>query len=403
MTTVGAVLQDIVSGKSTQTMERRAQEGELGILKVSAVTWGEFRPHENKAMPLDYNPGACPRPMDGDILISRANTRELVGAPVMVRGDHPNLLLSDKLLKLIPNKALVDSRYLVRALRAPAASAHFFKCAGGSSGSMTNITQGDIRSAPIPLPPLPEQRRIAAILDQAETLRTQRRAALAQLDSLTQSLFLDMFGDPVTNPAKWTACTLGEVAKQKPNNGIFRKNPEYVQSGDDGLPVVWLDELFKGDTIDTQYSRRVVPTEKEVENYGLKTGDLLFCRSSLKLDGIAFNNVYVGPDNKALFECHLIRISPNTEKASPVFMNHQLRLPHMRAMIKTRAKTSTMTTIDQQGLCAVSVIVPPLPLQQTFATRVQAIEALKTQHRAALAAQDALFASLQQRAFAGTL
>ena len=188
MTTVGAVLQSIVSGKSIQTMERPAQVGEYGILKVSAVTWGEFRPNQNKAMPADYDPGDCPRPMDGDILISRANTRELVGAPVLVHGDHPQLLLSDKILKLIPNSALVDRNYLVRALRFPAATAHFFKCAGGSSGSMTNITQGDIRSAPILLPPLDEQRRIAAILDQAEILRTQRRAALAQLDALFASL-----------------------------------------------------------------------------------------------------------------------------------------------------------------------------------------------------------------------
>lgn len=145
-TTVGAVLTGIVSGKSVQTLDRPAQGSEFGILKVSAVTWGEFRPYENKAMPPEYNPGACPRPMDGDILISRANTRELVGAPVMVHGNHPQLLLSDKLLKLIPNESVVDRRYLVRALRTPAASSHFFNCAGGSSGSMTNITQSDTAS-----------------------------------------------------------------------------------------------------------------------------------------------------------------------------------------------------------------------------------------------------------------
>ncbi|MDZ4161488.1 MAG: restriction endonuclease subunit S, partial [Burkholderiales bacterium] len=195
LTTVGAVLKQIVSGKSVQTKERPAQPGEFGILKVSAVTWGTFRPNENKAMPKDYNPGNCPRPMDGDILISRANTRELVGAPVMVQGDHPHLLLSDKLLKLIPDESVVCRRYLVRALRAPDAAQHFFQCAGGSSGSMTNITQGDIRAAPIPLPPLPEQRRIAAILDQADALRAKRREALAQLDRLTQAIFVEMFGD----------------------------------------------------------------------------------------------------------------------------------------------------------------------------------------------------------------
>ncbi|PIF28122.1 type I restriction modification DNA specificity protein [Acidovorax sp. 56] len=214
LTTVGSVLRGIVSGKSVQTLERPAQDNELGILKVSAVTWGSFRPNENKALPPSYDPKDCPRPMNGDILISRANTRELVGAPVMVHGDYPHLLLSDKLLKLLPDESAVDARYLVRALRSPSASAHFFQCAGGSSGSMTNITQSDIRSAPIYLPSLEEQRRIAAILDQAETLRTQRRTALTLLDSLTQSLFLDMFGDPVANPKGWQLEKLGKLTSK---------------------------------------------------------------------------------------------------------------------------------------------------------------------------------------------
>lgn len=200
LVTVGSVLKGIVSGKSLKTLERQPVGDEHGILKVSAVTWGEFRPGESKAMPAGYEPGDCPRPMDGDILISRANTRDLVGAPVIVRGNHPRLLLSDKLLKLIPDETVVDRNYLVRALRSAAAMAHFSGRAGGSSGSMTNITQSDIRETPLLLPTLAEQRRIAAILNQADALRTQRRTALALADCLSQAVFIEMFGDPVSNP-----------------------------------------------------------------------------------------------------------------------------------------------------------------------------------------------------------
>ncbi len=295
-----------------------------------------------------------------------------------------------------------DARYLHHYLRLDAVRVEGQRRMTGSGGQR-RVPANFLSGLRVPLPPLEEQRRIATILDQAETLRTQRRQALAHLDTLTQSLFLDMFGDPVTNDRGWLRSTLGGVAAAKPNNGVFRKNPEYVQAGLDGLPVVWVEELFRGDLIDTQSSRRLVPTAKELENYGLRFGDLLFCRSSLKLDGIAYNNVYLGESNEALFECHLIRVSPDLDRVSPIYMNHLLRLPMMRAAIKTRAKTSTMTTIDQQGLCAVSIVVPPLALQQTFATRIQAIEALKATHRTALAQLDALFASLQQRAFAGAL
>jgi type I restriction enzyme S subunit len=255
----------------------------------------------------------------------------------------------------------------------------------------------------LPLPPLLEQRRIAAVLDQAEGLRAKRRAALAQLDTLIQAIFLDMFGDPVTNPKGWVKKTLGDVGCNKPNNGIFRKNPEYVQAGNEGLPVVWLEELFKGDSIDTNDSHRVIPSESELEKYGLKTGDILFCRSSLKLDGIAFNNVYLGKDAAALFECHIIRISPDLRMVSPIFLNCLLRLPQMRAIAKSKSKTATMTTIDQGSLCSIEVLLPPLPLQREFARRVAAVEKLKRAQSAALAELDALFAALQHRAFKGEL
>ena len=269
LTTVGAVLKGIVSGKSIQTLERPVQGNEFGILKVSAVTWGAFRPAENKALPASYDPKDCPRPMDGDILISRANTRELVGAPVMVQGNHPQLLLSDKLLKLIPDETVIDARYLVRALRSPSASTHFYKSAGGSSGSMTNITQSDIRTAPIYLPPLPEQRRIAAILDQAETLRTQRRAALAQLDSLTESLFLDMFGGALASPNR---VAMGELV------GEFRYGTS-EKSGASGFPALRIPNVASG-ALDLNELKTVAVEAPEFDRLRLLSGDLLFVRTN---------------------------------------------------------------------------------------------------------------------------
>jgi type I restriction enzyme S subunit len=372
MTTVGAVLQFIVSGKSIQTMERPAQDGEYGILKVSAVTWGEFRPQQNKAMPADYDPGECPRPMDGDILISRANTRELVGAPVLVRGDYPQLLLSDKILKLIPNRALVDREYLVRALRFPAATAHFFKCAGGSSGSMTNITQGDIRSAPIPLPPLGEQRRIAAILDQAETLRIQRRQALAHLDTLTQSLFLDMFGDPVANP-KFQTGTIREFVEA--NSG---KSAKAVLS--ESLTDV---PVYGGNGINGWATAPLY--EQPVLVFG-RVGQQ--CGNAFLTEGPSWVT-----DNAIV-----VRIT-DVSRLITKYVLHAFQ----RSDFSSRVKHLDLPFINQGMILDNPIPLPPIALQEAFATRIQAIEALKATHRTALAQLDALFASLQQRAFAGEL
>ncbi len=198
----------------------------------------------------------------------------------------------------------------------------------------------------------------------------------------------------MTLPASWSEVTLSEICRSKPNNGLFRKNPEYLDTKEVGMPVVWIEELFRGTSIDTTESRRIAPTANEVEKYGLKFGDLLFCRSSLKLDGIAFNNVYTGEDNKALFECHLIRVSPDRNRAHPPFLNWLLRSPRIRAQLKLNSKTATMTTIDQEGLCKIQLPLPPLSEQKRIAEILDRAEALRAKRRAALALLDELTQSI---------
>ncbi|HEX8697202.1 MAG TPA: hypothetical protein VF815_00055, partial [Myxococcaceae bacterium] len=182
----------------------------------------------------------------------------------------------------------------------------------------------DVARLRVPLPPLEEQHRIAEALDVSQRLQSQRRAALTLLDTLLSAVFLELFGEPIGNPRAWPVYTLGELAREKPGNGIFRKNPEYLPAGAGGVPVVWVEELFRGRSISTTDSRRLSASAAEVEKYGLHHGDLLFCRSSLKREGIAFSNVYLGEERAALFECHVIRLSPRLERVSPVFLNAQL-------------------------------------------------------------------------------
>ena len=323
-----------------------------------------------------------------------------VNPPVIVFGDHTRVIKyvdfefamgADGTKVLVP-KVESDTKYLYYALKAieiPAAgySRHY----------------KFLKETQIPLPPLPEQWRIAEILDKADALRAKRREALVQLDALLQSTFLDMFGNPVTNPMGWEMRSLGDLAVEKPNNGIFRRNPEYSESLDSGLPVVWVEELFRGTRIDVSESRRLEANQTEIEKYGLLPGDLLFCRSSLKLDGIAYNNVFLGEPEEALFECHLIRVSLRTDVVNPMFLNLQLRSGPMRAVLKSKSKTATMTTIDQKALSSVEVVVPPVGLQNRFVAIVESIEQQKASQRAHLAELDTLFASLQYRAFRGEM
>ena len=273
----------------------------------------------------------------------------------------------------------------------------------GNGATFKEISGKVMAGIEIPLPPLPEQKRIAKILDAADALRAKRRESLAQLDALLQSTFLEMFGDPVENPKGWAVKSLGEIAARKPNNGIFRKNPEYLDNSQSGLPVVWVGELFRGNEIDVSSSRRLDVGEKDREKYGLEFGDILFCRSSLKLDGIAFNNLYLGETREALFECHLIRLSPNQELVNPRFLNMLLRTSPLRAALKSKAKTATMTTIDQKALMSVEVIVPPIDTQKQFSQILDSAEAHRSRLHSQVEELSCLFNSLQARAFNGRI
>jgi type I restriction enzyme S subunit len=292
----------------------------------------------------------------------------------------------------------LDGRYLVHFLRRDEIRVDGARNMTGSAGQR-RVPKHYLESLSIPLPPVTEQRRIAAILDKTDALRARRREALAQLDSLTQSIFIEMFGDPGSNPKGWPMHVFKDLIAGKPNNGIFKKNDEYGT----GLPVVWVEELFRGHGIDCAESRRLSASEREVEQYGLNHGDILFCRSSLKLSGIGYNNIYLGENKKALFECHVIRISPDKKKIDPEFFNFVLRMPNQRQKLFKHAKTVTMSTIDQDGLLRLDLPLPPLSLQIKFSDLLKQIERLKAVQFKGLKELANLFSALQHRAFRGEL
>ena len=278
--------------------------------------------------------------------------------------------------------------------------AHFFKTKSyrqkvsslAAGANINNLRNEHLDDLPFPLPPLEEQRRIAAILDQAETLRTQRRAALALLDSLTQSLFLDMFGDPVANPKGFIKQPLSGVAEITTGSTPGRGSDGYYGGN---IPWVKTTEVAGDEIYDT---------EEKLTEAGLKA-----IRGKLH----PINSIVVAMygQGQTRGRCALLRIEASCNQACgvikpseefvPWFMFTQLLLAYER--LRALGRGGNQENLNLQLLGSFEVLVPPLPLQQTFATRIASIEALKATHRRALAALDALFASLQQRAFAGQL
>ena len=256
---------------------------------------------------------------------------------------------------------------------------------------MTNIMQSDIRSAPIYLPSLEEQRRIAAILDQTETLRTQRRTALALLDSLTQSLFLDMFGDPVANPKGWPTPKFGEVGKL--DRGISKHRPRNAPELLGGKhPLVQTGEVANCDGYIRSYTSTYSDLGlRQSKMWPAGTLCITIAANIAKTGILTFDACF--PDSVVGFQAD----DPATVEYVRVWLSF------LQKALEDSAPESAQKNINLAILRGLSIPLPPLPLQQTFATRIAAIEALKATHRRALAALDALFASLQQRAFTGAL
>ena len=304
-----------------------------------------------------------------------------------------------ELVPLRCEESKVLPHYLAHFLRSATFLAFATNVVAGAK--MPRMVMSEFWSYPVPLPSLEEQRRIAAILDQAETLRTQRRTALALLDSLTQSLFLDMFGERETHD--WPIANIGEIVDEE--NGSIRTGPfgsqllhsEFV---DEGVAVLGIDNAVNNEF--RWGERRYITHAKyeELKRYTVRPGDVL-----ITIMGTC-GRCAVVPDDipLAINTKHLCCISVDRRRVVPDYLHaYFLRHPTARKYLEQTAKGAIMSGLNMGIIKAMPIALPPLPLQQTFATRIASIEALKATHRRALAALDALFASLQQRAFAGTL
>jgi type I restriction enzyme S subunit len=202
--TLGDVLLDIQAGKSFQTAEVLARSDELGVLKVSAVTWTDFEPSEAKALKGDYQPADLHRVCRDDFIISRANTKEFVGAVVHVDQDYPFRLLSDKTLRLVIDEKRARKDFLLFALRSQHARKHIEHFATGTSDSMRNISHGVISSIPLHLPDLEKQRETAALLKnrmvQVDQARQAARTQLREISSLAGAIVMDTIRNSPTKP-----------------------------------------------------------------------------------------------------------------------------------------------------------------------------------------------------------
>ena len=177
----GDVIEDLDAGWSANGEARQREDDEYGVLKVSAVTSGIFRPEEHKAVAAAEIDRKLITPRAGDLLFSRANTRELVAATCLVEQDSPRLFLPDKLWRIMPNESEATAPYLRFLLSHDRLRYELTRTATGTSGSMLNISMGKLRALRVPIPPVDMQAKFSALV--WDSLRAKARTEQAQRES----------------------------------------------------------------------------------------------------------------------------------------------------------------------------------------------------------------------------
>jgi len=307
--------------------------------------------------------------------------------------------IHDGWLVLSPRGGVAHPDYFYHLLGSDILYAEFERRAAGATVKNLNIDL--VKGVEVLLPPLAEQRRIAEVLDRAEALRAKRRAALAQLDSLTQSLFLDLFGDPTPQTQRFPIQPLETILRQPLQNGAYYPKESYTEVG--GVEMVHMSDAFY-EVVPRGKLKRVVCSQPDLEKYALSEFDILIARRSLTIVDAAKPCLIPKSSEPLIFESSFIRVTPHPDKITALYLYHYLGNERVKQKcVQPYITQSTISGINQSNLERVPVIVPPISLQREFARRVTAVEALKAAQRASLAELDALFATLQHRAFRGEL
>ena len=320
----------------------------------------------------------------GDVLVARMP--DPLGRACIFPGSTQKSITVVDVCIIRPNPNRVDGRYLMHCINGPNVRHDIQRQATGTTRQ--RISRGNLKSVSIPLPPLAEQRRIAAILDQAEELRAKRRAAIALLDQLPQAIFLDMFGDPVANPMKWQTMTVKEIGRVVTGNTPPRSREDYYGAGIDWVKT---DNLLE----DAYY----VSTSTEQLTKAGRAAGRVAPEGSLLVACIAGSRASIGRaavnEKEVAFNQQMNAIIPAC--ANVCFLYYLLNVG--KHIIQMASTDSMKGMVSKSKLEGVVLPVPPIDLQDQFATRVEEGFRVKSTNIAALDELDHLFASLQQVSF----
>ena len=315
----------------------------------------------------------------GDIIVStvRPNLKNIA----IVNKNDNNLVASSGFCVLRPNN--IERNYLFHYITSDKFTNHLMSLTNGAN--YPAVRDNDILESTIPVPPLPTQQAIVSELDTLSGIIAECKETLKDYDALEQSIFYDMFGDPVKNEKGWEVKKLGEICTFK--NGVnFSKNDKGTQ-----YKFIGVSDFQDKKEIQARELDSILIEEKISEEYYLKDGDIVFVRSNGSKSLVGRNVLVHIQDEVVIFSGFCIRARLHDKQMTPLFLLHILKSDGIKSQISNSGRGCNISNLNQKILDSINVIKPPLPLQQDFATKIEAIEQMKAETKEALQEAETLF------------
>lgn len=329
--------------------------------------------------------------VEGDLLVSiRGHVGRTALVPQVAEG--ANLTQDTARVAILPS---VDRRYVRWFIESPIARRWLAQHTKGVA--VTGINLGDLRRLPVPFCPLPEQRRIADLLDKSDAIRRKRKETISMTAEVLRSTFLEMFGDPVANPKGWPTRSVSDICDSKQYGTAEKANSEGR-----GLPVLRMNNLTYAGDIDISNLKWVELDSRDAQTLDLRAGDVLFNRvNSHELVGKTAV-WHEGPG--FTFAGYLIRLRVREDLATGDYVSAAMNLPSMKRTLMAMAKPSiNMANISGSDLERLFLPVPPIALQRKYSKVRETVMKLRERYQAHSATAGTLFNSLVARAFGAPL
>ena len=298
------------------------------------------------------------------------------------------------LAALTPNKSKISPEFMFWLLKGKTAELN----SKGTGSTFKAISRKVLEEILVPDIGIDQQAEYSAILEKINGIIQLRKQELQKLDELIKSRFIEMFGDPMTNPYNLPKVILGSVLTIEPQTGLYKPQSDYVSDGT-GVPILRIDSFYEGKVSNLSSLRRLICSEIELKRYSLYENDIVINRVN-SIEYLGKCGLIQGLVENTIFESNMMRLHVDEHKFHPVYITKLLCSEFIYQQILRRAKKAVnQASINQKDVQSFVVYMPPIEQQDQFAAFVKQTDKSKAVIQKSLDETQTLFDCLMQKYF----